>query len=319
MPKAIVEALQHNMRRALISGSLSEADSILEHLKREDPLSVETRGLELEYCLNSGRLAEAEALAGQLRSLFPGSARIAFLAGRLDYRLKRYESAAAHFSESLRLFPHWRTSQWLGKTLTQLGRFGEAEALLIPVLEKNRNVLLDLAWLHERREDLEAALKALDEFLALNPENSYAAQQRMRLRARMLEPEALIDEVGVLAELDEEIPLSLFPEYVKRLFETGQSPRARKEIEDRIEKMDARCAAQVAWICYKAQAYDLACTLFLAQLALNKSNFKYLAALENAADKCRRLPEVMEAYRTHLPETKHFHGRLRSLSRRNLS
>ena len=317
MPKAIVETLKHNMRHALIEGQLSEAESILARLKKEDPLSAETRGLELEYFLNSNRFAEADALAQQLCLLFPNSARIIFLAGKVDYRLKRYEQAEAHFRESLRLYSHWRTRHWLGKTLTQAGRFVEAESLLLMVLEHHRHALLDLAWLHERRNDLDAALKAYDDFLAENPGHGYAYEQRTRVRAKMLEPEEFISEVGALADLDEEIPPSILPEFIQRLFETGQSPRAREEILERTDRMDAKVAVQVAWVCYRAQAYDLACTLFLAQLDSNKSNFKYLAALESAADKCRRLPEVVAAYKTYLPEARQFYGRWKSLARRS--
>jgi tetratricopeptide (TPR) repeat protein len=316
MPKAIIEALKRNMRRALIDGNLGEAESILAHLKREDPLSPDTRGLELEFYLNSGKLADAGKLAEQLCRLFPSSARITFLAGKVDYRQKHYESAEAHFRESLRLYSHWRTRHWLGKTLTQLGKFGEAESLLLMVLENHRHALLDLAWLHERRNDLDAALKALDEFLSENPGHGYASEQRLRIRAKLLEPEELISEIGTLADLDEEMPQTLFPEFVRRLFETGQSPRARQEILAKMDRIDAKAAVQVAWVCYKAQAYDIACTLFLAHLGSNKTNFKYLAAMEAAADRCKRLPDVVAAYQTYLPEARHFFGRWRSLEQR---
>jgi len=315
MSKAIIETLRHNLRQALSGGRLSEAESILAHLQKEDPLSAATRGFELELYINSSRFVEADALAAQLCRLFPDSARIVFLVGKLDYRQKRYEAAEGHFRESLRLYPHWRTRYWLGKTLTQAGKFEEAESLLLGVLENHRGALLDLAWLHERRNDLESALKACDDFLAENPGHAYASAQRTRIRARMLEPEELIDEVGALADLDEEIPQSLFPEFVRRLFETGQSPRARQEILAR-EGLDAKVAVQVGWVCYHAQAYDIACTIFLAHLASNKSNYKYLAALESAADKCNRLPDVVAAYKTHLPKARHFYGRWRSLSKR---
>ncbi len=316
MPKAIITTLRHNMRLALSAGKLNEAESILSRLKKEDPLSAETRGFELEFYIDSVRFAEAGALAPQLCRLFPDSARIMFLAGKLDYRQKRYETAELHFRESLRLYPHWHTRRWLGKTLTQAGKFEEAESLLLNVLESHRGALLDLAWLHERRNDLEAALRACNEFLVQNPGHAYASEQRTRIRARMLEPEELINEVGTLAALDEEIPSSLFPDYVRRLFETGETPRARDEILARMERFDSKVAVQVAWVCYRAQAYDIACTLFLAQLGANKSNYKYLAALESAADKCRRLPEVVDAYKAHLPEARHFYGRWRSLSKR---
>jgi tetratricopeptide (TPR) repeat protein len=315
MPKSILEALRYNMKRALAEGKLSEAEEILARLKKEDPLSLESRGFELEFYLNSNRLAEADALAHQLCRLFPESARIMFLSGKLAYRQRRYEEAENLFRESFRIYPHWSAQHWLGKTLTQAGKFQEAESLLLSVLEHNRRALLDLAWLHERRNDLPAAIQAYDSFLAEYPGHKFAAEQQVRLRARMLEPEELIAEMGALTDLDEEIPPSLFPELVQKLFDTGQSPRARDEILARLGSMEPKPAVQIAWICYRARAYDLACTLFLAHLDSNKSNYKYLAALESAADKCRRLPEVVEAYRRLLPGARQFYGRLRSLTR----
>src|SRR5204863_3636988 len=103
---------------------------------QEDPLSRETRGLELELYLNSNRLQEAGALAGQLRRLFPDSGRILFLAGRVAYRLKHYHEAESCLRESQRVFPHWRALHWLGKTLSQTGRHKEAEALLLSACER---------------------------------------------------------------------------------------------------------------------------------------------------------------------------------------
>ena len=43
---------------------------------------------------------------------------------------------------------------------------------------------------------------------------------------------------------------------------------------------------------------------------------KYLNALESAAGKCERMPQVMEAYRTYASEVPRLHGRLKSLARR---
>ncbi len=316
MAKPIIATLQHNMRQALTSGRLKEAEALLARLKKEDPLSAATRGFELEFCLNSERFAEAEALAEQLCRLFPDSARILFLAGKLDYRMKRYAEAEGRFRESLRLYPSPQTRHWLGKTLTQSGKFDEAESLLNLAVEHQRHALLDLAWLYERKNDLQAALKALDAYLAENPDHAYATEQRIRIRAKMLEPEELVSEMGALAGLGEEVPSSLFPEYVQRLFQTGHSPRAREEITARMRRLEPKIAVRVAWICYQAQAYDLACTLFLAHLSGNRSNVKYLTALEAAADKCDRLKEVGEAYTSLLPQGRRFYGRLRSLARR---
>jgi len=316
MRKAIVGTLQHNLRQALIQGQMDAAEEILARLKKEDPLSQATRGFELEFYLNASRLEEAEVLAGQLCRLFPDSARILFLAGKLAYRRKHYEEAEAHFRESQRLYAHWQTQHWLGKTLTQAGKFKEAESLLLQVLERHRYALLDLAWLYERRNDLEGALKAYDDFLAENPGNSYATEQRVRIRAKRMDPEDLVSEVDALADLGEEVPASLFPEYVQKLFETGQTPKAREVIAARMGKLDPKIAVRAAWVCYQAQAYDYACTLFIAHLDSNKSNYKYLRALESAADKCGRLSEVADAYKAFLPEARHFYGRWKSLSRR---
>ena len=192
MFKPIVAALRENMWRALSEGRLQDAGEILSRLKQEDPLSQETRGFELELYLNLNRLAEANVLARQLCQLFPQSGRIFFLAGRVAYRLKDYKRAESHFRESHHIYPHWRTQYWLGKTLTQSGRLEEAESLLLETRERTTNALLELAWLYERRNDLQSALKAYDEFLAVHPSHSFALEQRLRMKARMLEPESLI-------------------------------------------------------------------------------------------------------------------------------
>src|SRR5438045_2832390 len=221
MSGLIVGALRENMWRALSDGRLQDAEDILSRLKLEDPLSPETRGFELELYLNSNRLPEAHALARQLCRLFPQSARILFVAGKVAYRLKDYAEAETHFRESHRIYPSWRTQYWLGKALTQSGQFEEAESLLLSAREQTANALLDLAWLYERRNDPAAALKAYDEFLSIDPSHTFATEQRLRLKARMIEPESLIEELGALAQLGEEVPVALLPEYVEKLFQTG--------------------------------------------------------------------------------------------------
>ena len=315
MFKPTVTALRENMRRALGDGRLPEAEDILARLKQEDPLSPETRGFELEISLNSGRLAEANTLARQLSRLFPQSGRIVFLAGKVAYRLKDYREAESHFRESYGIYPHWRTRYWLGKTLTQSGRLDEAESLLLEARERMPNALLDLAWLYERRNDLDAALKAYDDFLAGHPDHAFALEQRLRIKARMLHPESLIEEVGALEELGEEVPQSLFPEYVQQLFDTGKTVAARERVLEKAPTLNAKTGSPVAWICYRAKAYDLACTLFLAHLGANLSYFKYLNALESAAARCGRIPQVLEAYRSHEPVAKNLIGRSKALAR----
>jgi len=313
----IVPALRENMRRALSEGRLDDAEEILSRLKHEDPLSQETRGFELELCLNGNRIKEANTLARQLCRLFPESARIFFLAGKVAYRLKDYGQAQARFRESHRLHPNWGTQYWLGKTLTQSGQFEEAESLLLSVRERTVNALLDLGWLYERRNDLHAALKMYEEFLAVQPDHSFAIDQRLRIKARMLEPESLIEELHTLAELGENIPPALLPEYVQKLFESGQTLQAREEVIAKIRGTDPKTGSQLGWVCYHARAYDLACTLFLAHLPTNLTYYKYLNALEAAAAKCDRIPQVLEAYQSYAAQLPSLHGRLKSLARRH--
>jgi tetratricopeptide (TPR) repeat protein len=230
--------------------------------------------------------------------------------------MKDYKQAGSYFQESHRIYPHWRTQHWLGKTLTQAGHLEEAESLLLAARDRTSDALLDLAWLYERKNDLPAALKAYDEFLNLRPNHPVALERRLRIRARMLKPESLIKEIGTLADLGEDVPVALFPDYVERLFETGQTLEARRHITEKMNALEAKTGTQVAWVCYRAKAYDLACALFLAHLRTNLSYHKYLNALEAAATKCDRLPQVMEAYRSSASELPSLHGRLRSLARR---
>ena len=316
MTTLIVGALRENMWRALSEARLKDAEDILARLKQEEPLSQETRGFELELTLNLNRLVEAKALSRQLCRLFPQSGRIFFLAGKVAYRLKDYKEAESRLRESHRIYPHWRTQYWLGKTLTQLGRLEEAESLLLSAAERTANALLELAWLYERRNDLPAALKAYDDFLAAHSSHSFAMEQRLRIKARMVEPELLIEELDTLAELGEAIPAALFSDYVQKLFETGQTVRARDEIITKMRELDLKSGSRLAWICYGAKAYDLACTLFLKYLHSNLSYYKYLNALESAAAKCGRIPLVLEAYRSYAAEAPNLLGRSKSLARR---
>ena len=313
MGKAVLESLRQNFRQAIYHRRMQEAEDILTRLKKEDPLSVETRGAELELYVEMGKSAGAADLAEQLCRTFPGSARIFFLSGKLAYRQKRYSAAEPLFRESLRIHPSPQTQYWLGKTLTQSGRFPEAESLLMEVRRQNPWALLALAWLHERRNDLESALRFYDEFLALHPDDAVASDRRLRLKARTLDPEALIEEVKTLSDFGEPVPRAVFPELIQSLFETGRTPQAREQISARAPSLEPGDAVQLAWICYRNRAFDLACMLFLGHLRQNMHNFKYLAALETAARKCNRLEDVVEAYGPLCPEARHLYGRRRLL------
>jgi tetratricopeptide (TPR) repeat protein len=311
-----LDALKRNMRRALYQKRIEDAVEILDRLKMEDPLGHDTRAFELEFLLKSGRLAEARALSRQLCQLFPGSGQVQMLAGIAAYRAKNYPEAAARFRESLSIQPTWQIRQWLGKTLTQLGDFAQAESLLLSVKEENPNVLLDLCWLFERRNDLAAALKTCDEFLARHPGHEFATQQRLRLKAKSLEPMAFIEEVGHLQEFGETAPDALFPEYIQKLFDTGDAPRAREEVSSRMADMEPALAIKIAWVCHRAKAFDLAFALFFKYLDANRDNYKYLNALEASASRCNRLAQLIGEYRRLASHAPHLYGRCRSIARR---
>jgi tetratricopeptide (TPR) repeat protein len=314
--KLTVAVLQRNMQKALKQGQLEEAEEILTRLKQEDPLSRETRGFELEYYLEADRLIDAEALASQLHRMFPDSARILFLCGKLAYRLKHYVQAEAYFRESHRLHISPLTQLWLGKTFTQTGQWDQAEATLLAVRNHYTAAHLDLGWLYERKGDWKVALAEYEAYLQLYPHDEFALQQQMRLKAKMLEPQELVEEFQHLAELGEAAPDTVFPEYVRTLFETGETRRARDEVQQRMDLLEPRLGMQLAWVCYQAHAYDLSCTLFLKFVERNLSNFKYLTALEAAGSKCHRLEEIVQCYRNLAGQNPKLHGRIKALRRR---
>jgi tetratricopeptide (TPR) repeat protein len=175
---------------------------------------------------------------------------------------------------------------------------------------------LDLGWLYERRKDWPAAVDAYESFLKLHPGHSFATEQLTRVRAKQLDPEALIEEAEALAEFGEAMPEALFEEYIEKLFATGQGPAAREALLVYLPGLDARQGTRLAWVCHHAQAYDLACQLFLRHVETNLNSFKYLAALESSAAKCHRLPEVLDLYRRLASQERKLYGRMRNLTSR---
>ncbi len=308
--------LRRNLSQAVHERQFEQAAQILERLKQEAPLALATRGWELEYLLRAGHLDEAQALANQLLELFPDSGRILYLAGRLAYRKKEYALAEQRLRESQRIYPHWRSRRWLGKTLTQLGRVDEAEPILVEVCADHPSYNMDLAWLYERKKDYDRALCVIEQHLETHPNNSYAQGHLLRLRARGLEAEELIDEVETLRDLGEEVPADLMPEYVETLLRTGQGSQARAVVREGIGGYDMRLAASLAWVCHKLQAYDLALDLFLKAYPVNRTNHKFQSALETAAQRCGRIGDVITLYEVHAPEDKRLFGRIKNLQRR---
>ncbi len=308
-----VETLRRNLARTLREGRLEEASGLLDRLRRLDPLALPTRGLELEYLLVARRTEEAEALARELMDLYPTSARIFFLAGRVAYARRRYEEALERFAEAGRLAPHWRVRYWTGKTLTQLGRLDEAEPILEEVTRERPFTAPALAWLHERRGDVERAIAVLEVHVASRPEDTWAARRLEELRARRMDPERLSQEVEDLLELGDEISPELLAGYVDSLLATGRSREAREAVARAGNTLDRRSALRIAWACHRGGLPDLACALFLRHLPEETANVKLLTALEKDARLSGRLDELMDAYRELAAVEPRLWGRLRRL------
>jgi hypothetical protein len=101
---------------------------------------------------------------------------------------------------------------------------------------------------------------------------------------------------------------------VSWLFESGQGPFAREEIASAMNRLDSTAAIALAWVCYTARAYELACSLFLEHLPADLDNRKYLVALETAARRSSRIEQVLEAYQPHTVQAPHLYGRREALS-----
>ncbi len=313
--KQVIKVLRRNLQKALKNRRFDEAKDLLDRLKDEEPLSLETRGLELEFLIANQQWATAQTLAKQLLQLFPQSARIHYLAGRIVYQAKDYPAAITCFSESNALHPNWRTRRWLGKTQTQRGEFVDAEAILLALLPDYRVIDLDLAWLYERMNQPARALKHVETFLRDHPDQEFAIQQRLRLRAMTLEPELLSEDVESLLELDEDVPSELLPAYLQHLLASGQGQAARKFVTTYRETFDQSTAASLGWVCHQLQAYDLAMGLFLDGLAKRTRDVKYLSALESAARHCNRVEQLIPHYEACANQDKRFYGRIKRLQK----
>jgi len=301
--------------RALRFRDITKAEEILQRLKVEDPLSVQTRGAEFELLILTNRLNEASHLAPYLNRDFPASARIHYLGGRLYYGRKEYDRALKEFEESWRINSHWKTRQWIGKTMTQLGNFDEAESLLMGMVSDHPRVQLDMAWMYERRGELHRAIECLRSFRRLFPDDAYSRSFLEKLRARMMSPSGLIEEVRKLRELEEEIPERVLVEYIESLLETGELSEIRRTLGELRTRLTDAALTSIAWACHRTAAPDLAFELFLHTFERNRRSPKFLAALEADGRRLNRLPELIEVYLKHAPDQRPLYGRSRKLGK----
>lgn len=311
MPSPPIAALVHNLRRALRDGDLAEAANALAHLQHEAPLALETGALELELLVRGKRFDEADRLARQLVGRFPSSAHVRHWSGRAAYARKRYAEAEACFREAGKLAPHVMHDHWLGKTLTQLRRFDDAEAVLLRVAEQRTWARADLAWLHELRGDTARALAEAEAHLAAQPDDARVREQRDRLRARTMEHGLLTAEVEALAELGEQVSEPVLAEYVEALLRDGRGADVRGLVRARMPALSARGARSLAWKTYKLQAYDVAFELFAAAFA--GCDDKQLSALEASARRSGRVADLIALYEAAAPQRPSLYGRVRKL------
>lgn len=318
MSEHLVHALGRNVRTALRRGDLATARALMTRLEAEAPLAKETRGLALELLLHERRLEEADALARQLTELFPRSGRIVWLAGRVSYDRKRYDAAERCFREAKALAPperHLALDRWLGKALTHLGRFEEAESLLAPLAGADSSVRVDLAWLYERRGEIARAIEELDAYLAESPDSALARRNRDRLRAASVTPSELAGELEALEALGDEIAPHLVASYVEALLKIGKSKRAREVIGARAETLPVVEAQRVGWVCYREGMLDVAVELFLRVVERGVPSHALHRALESAAVRARRLADVIRVYEREAAKRPAYHGRIKRLSR----
>ncbi len=309
----MTRSLREGVKRALRARSWSDAESALARLKQVEPLSAETRGLELELWLRTGRKRDAAAMADQLAEQFPASPRIQYLAGWAASVAKQWAVAADRFRESDRLHPDPRTRRWLGRALTNLEEWDEAQRTLEPIVDSIPACHMDLAWLWERRGDPDRALRHVEAYRVVDPDHPMARAQRLRLRAATLDPAALVDEVEGLLALDEEVPDDILPAYVRGLLVTARGERARDFVTARAALLPAATATAIGWNCYRHAAYDLAYALFAAAFAANMHNIKFLSAIETAAHRIGKVTELIQLFELHAADHKPLYGRARTL------
>lgn len=309
----LIRVLRTNLTQATKDRQFTEARNLIEELRAMDPLSVETRGLELELLIASAEISDALKLANQLLHTYPDSARIQYLAGRVLYRNRNYRDALQCFTESDRLHNHPRTRRWIGKTLTQSGQFTDAEAILVGLADDLAAVQLDLAWLYERMDQPVRALEHVNTHLQKHPDDEFARQQKLRLTSVLMDPGALAGDVETMLELDESVPPEILPVYIRSLLLTGRADRARDFINRQKSILEPTAAVATGWVCHKLAAYDLAMDLFIAGLHERLNDVKFLSALESAARHCNRCAELIELYEPLAETEKRLYGRIKRL------
>lgn len=305
----------NTIRKAIRLKKLEEAERVLQSLKDEAPVAVETQGLELELLLEQARYDEADRLGRQLATRFSDSGRIVYLAGVAAYRRRDYRRAKELLEESVRIYPHRRSKRWLAKSWTALRDFERAEALFLDILNVEPFARADLAWLYECRGEYGRALEQTERHLEDFPESRGAQAQKLRLEAKSAGRGELIEEVETLEDLGEEVPEHILTEYVKSLFTSGKAERAREVVAERKKSVGKTTLRDMAWACYKLQIHDVAFELFLMILEDYVAGYRFLNSLENAAKRAGKVEELIGVYEDLATEYPNLFGRIKKLEK----
>jgi len=302
--------LHRNLQHAIAERDADAVQALLDQLAAEDPNSVYTRCLELEWLVVSSRLDEAVRAAEVARQRFPTSARAHWLAGWAAYRSRRWRDALEAFEESERLHPSPKLRRWIGRTLSQLGDFDRAEPILRAL---GQPAWLDLSWLCERRGDHAEALALVERHLEHTPDDEWAKTRRERLVARTMEDHEVLEEMEELQELGESVPPALAEQAFRQLLETGRGEEARALVDRQLGGASESEITSWAWIAYRAEELDLACRLFERTFGRNGENPKFLSAYERAAKAAGRVAELLELYGAHAPRNRRLYGRAKRI------
>jgi tetratricopeptide (TPR) repeat protein len=309
----LFKSLVENAKRAIGKGDMDEADRVASRLMESFPAEAASHGLALELLLEKGLLEEAGRAADRLISRFPSSAGILFQAGVAAYRLKRYPSAEQRFEESEKLFSSKKTRRMLAKTLINLGRFDDAEGMLINLVETDPFCRSDLAWLYERKGDFARAGREAARRLSEYPNDERARSQKIRLEAGALDDAEVIEQVEILEELGEPLPNEMVSRYVSALVASGRSEDARRFILAEKSDLDRRAIVDLAWTCHRLQLHDMAYELFILVVEEESQNIKLLSTLDFCAKRAGREAELAEIYEAMGAKHKALYGRAKKL------
>ena len=311
----LLKSMVASAKRALANKDNDAAEAVVSRLLDRFPQAAASHGLQLELLLSRGQTDEAARLSERLITQFPSSPGVLFQAGMAAFHSKRYGPARRRFEESEKLFSAAKTRRWLAKTLINMGRFDDAEGLLLNLVDEAPQCRSDLAWLYERKGDMTRARQEASRHLERYPDDQKTRTQMLRLDADTLEESEVIDQVELLDALGEAIPDSLVPRYVRALVAVGRGDDARRFIDETRPNMNRRVIVDVAWTCHRLQLHDVAYELFVLVLEHHLRYYKLLNTLDFSAKRSGRVAELTEIYERLAPNHPEFYGRIKRLQR----